>query len=744
MTKEEKDSDNISLPEKKEKKEPKVENKKEEKNKVQKEETKEEKVEKVEKTTEEKVEEKEEKVEKVETKEEKVEPKEEVKEEVKEPIETPEIGIAPTPTTPSGKTSSLKDKIMKFGILPVIGVVAVVVILIALVLTTAVTSSPKSVFKNNINNIYKEVSRALDDAEDFKKDFDYEEKALYISGNVSIDSNVEGLEDIKDLTIGMDAGIDLKDEQFLAGVNAKGTSEEVSIKALLDGDKAYLTTSFMDEIIETTAEELDLDDVDIESIKDSLDEISENANFNYDDYDYILKTFKNALIKSLDSKQMTKKSAKYEVDGNQVSATKITYTFDDDALEELITSICEQLLEDDDFLSKLADISGAEKGDIKEYIKEIKDAAKDIDMDDELAINIYVKGLFNNACGFSIELDEKEYFSIYSNNKGIVEMTFDNHQKDDYDSIKIVATATTEKDTTSIVVKYNKNKLLTAEINELTDEVIDFSFKVYDSSEDEQPLLGASIYFSAKEDKDSISGEYKFKLTDNSSESEEYMQLSGSYSIQVQDDLDFPDTSNAVSEDDVDSEELIENLRDIVDKDKALDALLGDTVDELEKSSLNSYNMKEITTEAELEKVLTKTSPTVLYVGTYSYSNDSYYLWYNLKSAQYNLDFYSYTLNTYSASQTTLDKLNSTVCTTSNSTSEETKTDENTTTETENTETENTENTETKTETTTTTTDTCKTYPAIYLIKDGKVYKTITSISTYYELTDALKEIGIE
>ena len=151
---------------------------------------------------------------------------------------------------------------------------------------------------------------------------------------------------------------------------------------------------------------------------------------------------------------------------------------------------------------------------------------------------------------------------------------------------------------------------------------------------------------------------------------------------------------------------------------------------------LNYNGMLEIES-TELEKVLSKNKATVLYIGkssySYYYDEAAYDMLDNLTDLQTELGFYSYYLSEYDMNSTTEELLKDVqyVCPTETSDINtdvpivEGQGDSNATTN-------------------TPVTQTCTGYPAIYLIKDGKVQKAFRQTVSYDDLSTALAEIGIE
>ena len=627
-------------------------------------------------------------------------------------VETP---VEQTPV--AGPTNPAAGLIAKIGLVPIVAAIVVVALLVVGTITKTATSSPKAVFKSNINKAYKEVSDALDDAKKLKKDFDLEKNALYVTGDVKVDTNIKELEEelgsLKGLSLSFEGGLDLSNEELLAGASIKGDKKSIGGTVYYKDDTAYVKTSFLDDIIKTEMDDLGFD---FEDFKEEYDEIKDNIKVDYDSYDYIAKKFKNALIKSLDSKSMEKTKGTFEVDGKTVKATKVSYVFDKAATKELINKLTEQLLEDDDFLKKVAESTGLEKADVKEAIKEVKETVKDIDFKGEIKLNVYVKGITNKAVGFSVEYKEKEYFSVFQDGKK-TEAIFDTHVKsDEYGAMKVVVLAEEKKKETEVTVKYNKQTVASLTIRKMDKEEIDLDYKI---SYGEQSIKG-TIYFTAKQKKNNISGEYKVKVAKD----DEYIELSGSYGIETKDSLDGFSTSGAKEVDELDEDEVLEKLKEAVEDDDKLNALFKNTIEEAEESSHN-YNyigMEELYDLDDVKAILKKSKPMVLYVGDTYYSSyydgDKYDLLQNLKNAQSEYNFHSYYYDSYYAGTSFNDAIGeATPKCISKETTEENEEEKATTK--------------------------CDSHPTIYFLKDGKVQVALRGTVTTSDIESALKQIGL-
>lgn len=643
------------------------------------------------------------------------------------PTPVVEAAQSATPVVPGDKPNVLQNlltKLKSFGVGPIVTIAVVAVVLVGGIILSVASSTPKAVFKNAIKTMYKGANFAIEGYETYLDEYDITKNALQVNGNFTLETNVEDLADydLNKITVGFDAGVDYKNEVLSFGGSLKGNKETVKLNAQVQNKEMYITSTLFKEVLKIDSEMLSELGVefDFESIKEGYEEFQKEYNTDPETYEYLAKTIRNALVKSIDSEFMEKEKDKIDVLDKEIKVTKYSYIFDEDAVQDLVTKVAEYLLEEEDFAKSLADATGMDKKDIKEALKEAKKSAKEIEFDGEFALNIYTRGLFNSYAGIGFEIEGKEYFSLYTDGKNI-EMTYDDHLGGDYGT-KVVMTMEKDGKGYKGVLKENKEKILEVNFKEITDEVIDSEFVIYDDGE---KMGTIEFYISVKENKKSFVTDYKFKITDE--ESKEYVGFKGNYTLTIKDSLDKTNTKGAISIEELDVEAVQENIESIAEKDEALGSIIEETMASIEEEmlDLNYYGMSEIEVD-EVANILKKNRATVLYVGKtyYSYYSEepAYDLFNNITDAQDELGFYSYYLNSNyvnSEFEELVKDVQYTCPTSSEGVGESTE-----------------ENTEVPTAT-------CTGYPAIYLIKDGKVQKAFRQTVTYSELIAALDEIGI-
>lgn len=674
------------------------------------------------------------------------------------PVEAPatvETPVAPMPEPITSAKTGIFSKIPKAGIAVGVAVVALVILLGILI----GGSGSKNVFKKTITKSYKEVVKYAKEADKINKDFNAAENAIYVSGDVKVELESDG-EDMGSAKFNYNAGISAKDEKGYFEAELEGSKEKVNVEALLEDGYAYLKSSLFDEVV-NLSDEISEEDLDMifEALKTSKDVKATDAT---DVGQYVV----DAIVKNLDPEKIESEKTEVELGEKTIKVNKVSYDLSGKSLGKLTKATIETLIDNDKFLEKTVDLvnefieeddNKISKKDFKDMLKEIKDEAGDINIEEKLAINIYTKGMLNKVVGYSVSVKGKDYVSYLFTDKNI-EFVYDNHDEDYREKYSVIAEK--EKKEWNVTVKNNKETVATAVVRELSEEKIDLDAKI---NVDDDESAKVSVYFTKEQKKKTISGEYKLEATYE----ENKVKVSGNYNVEVKDEIEQSfDTKDAVEVDEIDEDTLAENIEKIKD-DEILESLIGDELEEIfgSNTSYNSYDMKPIYYDNEVEKVASK-KKAVLYVGSTYYSSysepDAANLFKNLVDLQKELGFHSYYLSYYYAEDETLESISKdaeSTCKNNNVIEDaeeeveentETETEGNTETETEeNTETETEENTETETEEEITTsepstsTTKCADYPAIYLIKDGKVVKVIKGSITKEELKQELKNIGI-
>lgn len=293
-------------------------------------------------------------------------------------------------------------------IIPIVAVVLVVVALFAGGFYYYFNKTDKIV-TNVINKAFNKINDSIDEIENF----DYNKDTALVNGSLKIDTNIDGLEDLKNEKFDYTFGMDYKNRKLELGA-ALTENETKIIDALLYfiNDKAYV--SLKDDykkIINIDDEIFNFDDI----FK------IENVNFNKDDLNYITKEFKKILIDSIEMKKLTKSSSNIKLNGKSTKVTKISYNLNEKNTKKFIENIIDNILDNDELIKKLSKISDMSVSNIEDTLKD----AKNEDIEAIGTLNLYTKGFTNEFAKLEL-INNNAEFGIINNNDNTVIYVKDN------------------------------------------------------------------------------------------------------------------------------------------------------------------------------------------------------------------------------------------------------------------------------------------------------------------------------
>ena len=234
------------------------------------------------------------------------------------------------------------------------------------------------------------------------------------------------------------------------GLGLNNESEEI-IEVLLSflNDHAYLQSAdLFDQVLDLGSANLNLD----------LDALNMNDNLiiDYDNLHVILVNMKNIIINSLDQDKFSVTDETISVNNESIDCRKFSYFLDEENYIRTMNYIKEQMSQNEELLSALANITGTTTDDLKTLL------AEDVDTDSfsDITINLYAEGMEIKAGNMII------------NDEAIISFTnhdeqFSMHIGDEY---------------TNIILTYEENTLLVS-YNEYEEEVFALSLTVNNDHE---------------------------------------------------------------------------------------------------------------------------------------------------------------------------------------------------------------------------------------------------------------------
>ena len=512
------------------------------------------------------------------------------------PAVDPMMSVNPAATPVGGMVADTAVKAggFKLGVGFIIAIVAIVSVLVGGIVFKVISSQPKNVFKTAITGIYKDVKTGLKETKDKRNVLSFSDGKMYASLDLKVDTNLEEIEELEDelgiklsdYKIKGEFGVDAKETKALVGAALEGKTS-LDVKVFFDDGKAYIGSSLLDEPLylgESEDFEIDLSD-----FEDLFEELESVPTMSDEDIEYLTKAVTDALVKSLDTSKMEKETDKVKVNGKEISVTKYTYKVDGKILKNTVETVLKELKSDKKFVKiiqnyvdEVAKIADEDAPDVEETLDEAYKSVKDSEIEKDAVdfkINLYTNGLLNSIIGYGIKAEGME-FSVIQNKK-VAEMKIEVA-----DNTLSIVSEEKGKNKYTAEVKLNKEKIMTIDANELTDEVMDFSFTIhcknfaekvselmdamymYDSDvEDMLEMLEeledikGEVYFSEKIDGSSIAGDYRFKVEYDG----KYGEVSGSYKVSTKEGVSM-DTKDAVDINELTDEEATEILEKIEEK----------------------------------------------------------------------------------------------------------------------------------------------------------------------------------
>jgi hypothetical protein len=363
-------------------------------------------------------------------------------------------------------------------------------------------STPSRIITNIINSAYNNYTMLADKS----SDFDYEKDTILVNGDLTIDTNYDGLEDLKDEKIAYSFGVDYANKKLEFGGSLTEDKKVIldAILYLID-DEAYI--SLKDDYSKVI--KLDSSNYNFEDLFNI-----EKSDISIDDINYIVKEFKDILIESIDMNEFKKSSDTIKLDGKSQKVNKLTYKLDSENIESLIDNLVNNILDNDDLLDKLSKISDEDVDDIKDSLKELKNN----DFEDLGKLNIYTKGFTNKFVKLELKTDDGK------------------------------AGITVNKENTEIYIKDDETNI-SLTINEYSEEAINIDYSI---SENNAKVSGNLTVTSKEMKNNKTEGTISFNINYDKYKA----SIKSNYTAEVGASIADIDTSKSVKFSKIDSDDL--------------------------------------------------------------------------------------------------------------------------------------------------------------------------------------------
>ena len=280
----------------------------------------------------------------------------------------------------------------KHSILPIIIILLLLFGLGGFIAYKYFFASSNRVVSSIVNATYNKLEKMIDES----KTINIEEKSVIVTGDLVLDTNIEGLEDLKDIKLNYVSGIDYKNKKMeFGGSISEGSVKIIDMIMYLLDNKAYL--SLKDDYSGLLK---------IDTVDNNFDDLMkvEKSNLTKADIKFILKTYKDILLESLDMNDFKESSGNIVISGKEMKVSKFTYEVNGENIKKLSNKIIDKTLQDQELLSTLAKISDETVEQIKLQLEQSK--ITDESNISNFIINFYTKGITNDFVGMDIVNDE--------------------------------------------------------------------------------------------------------------------------------------------------------------------------------------------------------------------------------------------------------------------------------------------------------------------------------------------------
>lgn len=235
---------------------------------------------------------------------------------------------------------------------------------------------PKKIISKTLDNTYNSIIKLYDDVKE----------KISIDSDITISSDMEELENLKDTKLSLSSSVDTEKKYSDVSVTLEKGENKTTVSALLRNEKIYLSSK-------------DLFDKNV-LVDDYAEDITKifNSDVTKENYKYLIESIKDALKKSINDKYITKKD------------NELSYKLDKTGIKETLDSVNNTLKANSKFIEILKKLNKDYKEE--EYFNEVD--IEEIE-NETIEFKLSTKGLFNEFEYFKLIVNDKEIFTINGN-----------------------------------------------------------------------------------------------------------------------------------------------------------------------------------------------------------------------------------------------------------------------------------------------------------------------------------------
>ncbi len=336
-------------------------------------------------------------------------------------------------------------------------VALLIILVIALVGVVALhqMTGSENIFKTFINSSFDYLEGNLKESQNQKGTF-----TLKINGTSNDTDTTEILKVLSKIDVSGEYGIDYENKMVNINIESNYDHQKLLNMSLYGEESTiyiYLEDLY-DQYLQTDMEEYD-----------SLFESAQNQK----DYKNILEGIRKAMVDSLKEEYFT--TSTEEIDGKTV--TKTTLTIDQDNYQTVEQDVTNTLLEDNDFIQSLANLSEKEESEIREVLNNlVEETELSAELEETIEISIYTSGqnfvrleIKDAEDSITVTKNQTQYdYKIVSSTDGTYQGSITINQNDNNVSLTILVADETNENSLEIIMTSTTEYDVDVEKQEIT------------------------------------------------------------------------------------------------------------------------------------------------------------------------------------------------------------------------------------------------------------------------------------
>lgn len=285
--------------------------------------------------------------------------------------------------------------------------------IVVLLVLAGVAFGVYQVFMNNPHNVYKTIVSKIFTAAKNSADAGIDMNVPFtISGNVKVETNIEGMDALKDYSFDYLAGIDIPNNKIegMFGLNEKD-NELLQVFAYFTDKKMFINSEKLyDKLLYVQEADFDLSElIDSELIQDQL---------------YLYDVAEKAIVNALTKDDFEKQSTSIIINGAETKVTENYVVITAQNIGTIMARVLNTFKNDSKALDVLAEMSQVSKEEIISLIDEM--LAEEYSGEDQVRISFYTKSLTNKVVGYAIKANDVEILkAAFEDEKGKLEIYAD-------------------------------------------------------------------------------------------------------------------------------------------------------------------------------------------------------------------------------------------------------------------------------------------------------------------------------